>query len=133
MSFDSCFQDWVLQELRAEALANKFRNESIKEFWGETNSIRRSSERLSHTVEGLSTEEDIVKMWRNHFAAKLNCLNDFVDARLFPEQMGSCTLGTFEEVSTSEIKSIVRNIPNDKVIGIDEIPNDFYKKAPKYL
>ena len=84
-------------------------------------------------MDGLSTEEDIVKMWRNHFAAKLNCLNDFVDARLFPEQMGSCTLGTFEKESTSEIKSIMRNLPNDEAIGIDEIPNDFYKKAPTCL
>ena len=68
-------------------------------------------------------------MWRNHFAAKLNCLNDSVDARLLSEQMGSCTLGTFEKVSTSEIKTVVRNLPNDNAIGIDEIPNEFYKKA----
>ena len=51
------------KELRAEALAKNYRNESIKYFWWEINSIRRSSEKLLHTVE--STEGDIVKMWLN--------------------------------------------------------------------
>ena len=77
----------------------------------------------------LSTKEDIVKMWRNHFTAKLNCLNKSVNERLVSKQMGSCTLGTLEKVSTNKIKTILRNLPSDKAIRLEEIPKEFYKKS----
>ena len=67
-------------------------------------------------------------MWRNQFTAKLNYLNDSVDAMQLLEQMVSCTLGKLEKVSTNEMKSIVRNLSSNKAISIDEIPYEFYKK-----
>ena len=97
--------------MRVKALATKYRDMEIKNFWGEINSIRRTPEKIPHTVDGLTDEENIVNTWRNHFDRKLNCLDDSEDARRVDEQMSDCSNGCMEEVSITEVKDILNNLP----------------------
>ena len=121
------------EEMRANAIATKYRNKDVKNFWGDINSIRSNREKLPNTIDGLVGEENIVQMWRNHFTSKLNCLEDSDEAVMLNEQMGYCTEVAPENVSASEIKNIVEGLPGNKAIGLDDIPNEFYKRAPNFI
>ena len=120
-------------DMRAEALARKYRNMEGKDFWGEINSIKITHDKSLHTVDGLTGEENIVNMWRNHSNRKLNCLDNSEDARRLEEQMSECSDGSTEVVSISEVKCIVKNLPDNNAVGLDGNPNEVYKKAPNYL
>ena len=47
--------------------------------------------------------------------------------------MNDCSNGSMEEVSIREVKEILKNLPGNKAVGLDRIPNELYKKAPNYL
>ena len=77
----------------------------------------------------LSTTDDQLGRWREHFSIVLNHLIDdsaFASASPLPHQ-NSCANININDPNCSEIAAAINSMPNKKAAGVDGIPAEFYK------
>ena len=124
------------ENVRAERLASRLQEGNVYSFWRELRSIQPRTNCLPTRVDGAMTDQEIVKLWETKYSSLLNSVDDERHQNKFEYMMSKSRVSTSENitmVSAGEIKSIVKDLKCGKAIGLDDIPNEFYKVAPKYV
>ena len=117
-------------EMRAEALSRKLQSGEVVPFWRDIQSIGKGHCILPERVDEAVGEKEIATLWKDKFSQVLNSVDDSKSKREFLSKILSTTETPIEEVTTTEVKKIVKNLANNKAQGVDCIPNEFYKYAP---
>ena len=118
-------------ELRAMALSEKLQNGDVTPFWREIQTLGGSSRSaLPGKVDDAVGCEEIVNLWKNKFSHVLNSVDDRKSKIEFLDKIALLSHTNVPSVTLNELKSIVKNLANNKAVGLDLIPNEFYKRAP---
>ena len=62
------------QAMRADSMASKMMSNNINYFWKEVRSLNNCKSSLPSTVEGVSGENNVAELWRQHYSSLFNCL-----------------------------------------------------------
>ena len=117
-------------QLRKEALAKSLSDKDVNGFWKEVRNINNCNTPLPVSVEGVTGEENIAELWKNHFKELLNCLN---------ERHIECTTLSLDseyddiKVTVEEIENAIRKLNLNKACGLDGIYAEHLKYADKLL
>ena len=63
-------------DLRREAIAKKLSENNPRAMWSEVNSINNSKIPLPTRIDDATGNENILKLWKNHFQSLFNCINN---------------------------------------------------------
>ena len=114
--------------LRREAIAKKFSENDPKALWGEINKTNNSKTPLPTSIEGTSGNDNILKLWENHYKSLFNCLNN-IEYNIKAEQYDNTIL----KVTMNEIKNAINKLDNNKACGLDEIYAEHLKNSSDKL
>ena len=67
---------WTDGAIVADRMASNLLEKNTNEFWKDVNVKNKCKTPLPQTVEGVTGMEEVAEMWRGHFSAVLNCLNN---------------------------------------------------------
>ena len=118
------------EELRAEALSSKLQNGEVVPFWRDIQSLRGGNSMLPERVDGAVGAEEIAQLWQLKFSRVLNSVNDSQSKEEFLSRLIHIPNTPVEKVTVAEFQMIVKKLANNKAVGLDGIPNEFYKYAP---
>ena len=119
-------------ELRAMALSNKLQDNDFIPFWRDVQSLRGSDRlNLPKRIDDAIGSEAIADLWKNKFSNVLSCLDDQASMNEYFAKIVGRIIAPVLGVTMSEIKNIVKSLANNKAVGLDDIPNEFYKCAPQ--
>ena len=113
--------------MRAEALSRKLQSGEVVPFWRDIQSIGKGHCILPERVDEAVGEKEIATLWKDKFSQVLNSVDDSKSKKAFLSKILSTTETPIEEVTTTEVKKIVKNLANNKAQGVDCIPIEFYK------
>ena len=116
-------------EMRAEALSYKLQNGDVANFWRDIQSLGKGTSRLPERVDGAVGEQEIANLWKIKFSQVLNSVDDIRSRDEFFDRVNQLSDTDIERVTVTEVRSIVNKFANNKAIGIDGIPNEFFKYA----
>ena len=71
----------------------------------------------------------VAALWRNKFNGVFNCVDDQSSRNEFLAKVLDESLTPVLGVTPLEVQSIVKRMANNKAVGLDSIPNEFYKSA----
>ena len=112
-------------ELRREALAKKLIQRDTKGFWKEVRKMSGSHVPRPSMMEGVVGEDNIAKLWKEHFEDLFNSVPSNVDALIgYP-------LGDHEGVFVSvvEVEAAIKELSIGKSCGVDGITAEHLKYA----
>ena len=106
-------------------MASNLLEKNTNEFWKDVNVKNKCKTPLPQTVEGVTGMEEVAKMWRGHFSAVLNCLNnervDVASYNLACDTEENCI------VSGTEIERCIAKLKNGKSNGMDNVSSEHLK------
>ena len=117
------------QEARALALAQKFREKNMKDFWSEIKTLNKTRPKLPTTVDGITGCREICQLWSNKFGGVLNSVEDSSCAEELNIRLQSMAETSILFVTPEEISSIAGVMASGKSPGTDNIPAEFFKNA----
>ena len=117
-------------QIRGDKFAEVFLNSSPEHFWKEIKKINCAKSSLPTSLEGVSGNEEIVKLWKKHYLDLFNCIKDSSSKTLMCNDINFCEsmIVTYEEI----LKSINKLQPN-KSCGLDGIYAEHMKHASRRL
>ena len=104
-------------QLRQDAIAEALCEDSEGMFWKEIKKVSRNSVPLPMTIENATGQQEVVKMWENHFKTLFNCIkgkncyNLDVNVEFDPQI----------EIKPSEIEDAIHKLSRGKSCGLDGI------------
>ena len=115
------------KELRAKALADKLvaNPHNISGFWKEVNKLN-SSPPIAPSIDGISGEENIASMWRDHFSEILNSVNN-TDKREVVEDKLSTAGDTFQPFTVREVIDSIGELSSGRSSGNDFLYAEHFK------
>ena len=126
-------QCWKYEEdIRALVLSNKLQDGEMLPFWRDIQSLGSNNKSsLPGRVDGAVGGKAIASLWREKFNSVLNSVNDSQDKNKFFNKIATLPILQLTGVTVLEVQKIVRNLKNNKAVGLDAIPNELYKYAPQ--
>ena len=122
------------EDLRALALSKKLQDGETVPFWRDIQSLSKNKRQsLPGSVDEAVGGEAIASLWKDKFEVVLNSVNDLVDEQKFLTKIASLPVMPIASVTLSEIQKIVKNLKNDKAVGLDAMPNELFKYAPQNI
>ena len=122
--------------VRADALANKLLKRDDISFWKDVSKLNRiNSNVLASTINGVSGECNITKMWHDHYSDLLNSNGD-TKYMSYVNSVTKCidnTSGSFPKFSVSEIREGIANLKYNKSAGTDSLQSEHIKYADPRL
>ena len=110
--------------VRADALANRLLKRDDISFWKDVSKMNRiNSNVLTSTINGVSGECIITKMWHDHCSDLLNSNGD-TKYMSYVNSVTKCidaTSGSFPKNSVSEIRDAIANLKSNKSAGTDSL------------
>ena len=116
-------------EARARALASKFRAKNMKSFWSDIKSLNKKRPKLPTTVDGVSGDLNICKLWQGKFRSILNSINDEPCAAELNTRLQNMVDTQVVLTTRNEISNIAHKLGSGKAPGTDNIPIEFFKSA----
>ena len=104
--------------LRKESLAQKLLCKNDKAFWKEIKLMNNSNMSLPNVVDGITGSNNIVNMWKSHYADLFNCLKKYKHVN------DVCKTVDYEvdmEVSHSDSIQVIQDLKDSKGCGLDGI------------
>ena len=115
----------------ADRMASNLLEQNTNEFWKDVNVKNKCKTPLPQTVEGVTGMEEVAEMWRGHFSAVLNCLNnervDVASYNLACDTEENCI------VSGTEIERCIAKLKNGKSNGMDNVSSEHLKYSSPRL
>ena len=112
-------------------MASNLLEKNTNEFWKDVNVRNICKIPLPQTVEGVTGMEEVAEMWRDHFSAVLNCLNnervDVASYNLACDAEENCI------VSGTEIERCITKLRNGKSNGMDNVSSEHLKYSSPRL
>jgi len=114
------------QQLRADACAINLKNKDPIKFWHSVKKISNSkATKYVSTVDGVTGEQNIAEMWKNHFAQLYNSVNCDSDAVAFTKSLS--LMGDDKvTVSIGEVVEAIGKQKKGKSAGPDSINSEAY-------
>ena len=119
--------------LRAEALANKLLSKNNKSFWRDIKSHDDKKQSLPQKIDQVCGHQNIADLWREKYSTVLNSVADEADRSTFSSAIREVERTPINLVSPEEICILASGLSNNKSVGLDGIPNEFYKYAPTFI
>lgn len=119
-------------QLRANALLLKLQSGRCNDFWKEIKSLNPKKESLPVTVDGISGEGNIAKLWGEHFKAIANSVTSETN-KDYVKNIIDNTPVIGDPVTVQELAIIVKGLKSNKAVGNDGIPSEVYKNASARL
>ena len=119
------------EALRAEALSNKLQMGQTINFWQDIRYLNAKTHTLPDRIDGAVGPKEISQLWRTKFSQVLNSVNDSQSKNQYKNKVFNTLDTPVENVTLNELRKIVSKLSNNKAIGKDGIPNEFYKYAPE--
>ena len=122
------------EDMRAMALSNKLQGGEIVPYWREIQSLSGSKRTcLPGRVDDAVGWETISSLWKEKFNSVLNSVDDLEDMREFFMKRATLPEVPVASVSVAEVQRIVKDLKNGKAVGMDLIPNEFFKYASQNI
>ena len=121
------------QNARADALAQKFNDKNVKKFWADIKTLNKSKPKLPNTVDGISGNKNICKMWENKFANILNSVEDHACKDELYSHLETMEESPVVMCTPDEIMKISEVLAGGKSPGNDNIPVEFFKNATQNI
>ena len=105
--FKAALRQCLKDESRAkcDSIAKQYVTRNTTDFWKEVNNLQNAKPVISNTIDGVSGQKDIAKLWQEHYAKLLNSstnvdLKDKVLNKLFGDQIDDLELFSGEDIQT---------------------------------
>jgi len=122
--------------VRADALANKLLKRDDISFRKDVSKTNRiNSNVLASTINGVSGECNITKMWHDYYSDLLNSNGD-TEYMPYVNSVNKCidiTSGPFFKFSVSEIRDAITNLKSNESAGTDCLQSEHFKYADPRL
>jgi len=122
--------------MRGDALANKLLKGDVISFWKDVSKMNHiNSNVLASTINGVSGECNITKMWHDHYSDLLNSNGD-TKYMFYINNVTECienTSGSFPKFSVSEIRDAIANLKSNKIADTDCLQSEHFKYADPRL
>ena len=118
-------------KMRAESLALKLQNRDINSFWREVKSLSSRNTALPQRVDNAVGEQEIADLWKAKFSYVLNSIDDSsAELKLKSDLDNQAPSNDIKAFNVRELQNLARSLPTNKAVGLDDVPNEFYKYAP---
>lgn len=114
------------KDLRTQAIAKKKSSKNPREFWKEIKRENNSKTPLPCSIDGVSGEQNILRLWREHFQTLFNCL-EREDINLSHGESHDIS------VTVQEVASAIKDLDLNKTCGLDGVYAEHIIYASKCL
>ena len=98
--------------------------------WSEVNNINNSKVPLPTRIEDATGNENILKLWKNHFQNLFNCINN---SNTMNKKMDvNCSYNTMK-VTINDIQDAINKLDCNKSCGADDIYAEHLKYASEKI
>jgi hypothetical protein len=116
------------ENLRCDAIARKFSSKNPKSFWKEIRKHTASRVPLPNCIDGVTGNENIGRLWRDHYDQIFNCLNTVRDKPVY-----DCNSESIESISPMDIEKAICSLQNNKACGLDNISAEHLKYSSRRI
>ena len=102
-------------------------------FWKQISRLYPASGRIAQTVDGVTGEQDIANMWKEHFSETLNSVHSEVNKDYVENFLSQRPENDEQFVSVDELSIVVKKLQTGKSVGRDGVPAEVYKYATRRL
>ena len=103
--------------LRKDSVAKKLLSKNFQEFWNEIKFMNNSKMSLPNTIDGVSGNDNIVKLWKNHYHEIFNCLNSRQDMNLLAGK--NLTFCDELKIKPGQVSESINSLDNNKSCAFD--------------
>lgn len=110
-------------QLRADACAKSLNLRDSKSFWNNVKKVNcDKATKYANCVGGISGDENIASLWRDHFNTLYNSVEDDISKEKFQTRINSnIETSDFDFISVQEINDAIRKQKKGKAVGPDGI------------
>ena len=121
--------DRVQSRAKADAIAKHFLAKDTKSFWKAVKKLSNDTATLSSTINGISGQQPIAKLWQVHFHKLLNDAKECNEKVYVINRLLNANNDTFNSSSTLEMYNAINDLKLGKSPGLDGIQSEHYKYA----
>ena len=117
----------------SEKLADHMKNHEINDFWKDIRNHSKSKSALSNCIDGVTGENAIADLWRDHYESLLNDSTHHDEKADVLQSFNNICSHAGMYVTTSEVLEVVKDLPNRKSSGLDGLNGESLKYADPLL
>ena len=117
------------EAMRAEAMSQKLASGDSRAFWRAVGASGGGGAVRPDRIDGAVGSEDVAGLWATKFGGVLNSVQDEAMKRQYFRTHAVTTESEIPPVTVAEITTIIRKLKLGKSIGLDGIPNEFYRNC----
>ena len=121
------------EQIRNNILSQKLTSNQSKAFWNKIKGETNYHFSLPTQVGEAKGEVEIVNMWTNHFSNLLNSKSDDNSNKNLVKNYLRINGPLPEDTNENEVASLFKNLPRNKAVGADGLPNEAFILAPPSL
>ena len=116
------------KQLRADAMSRKFNSGDFPRLWNDIKTLNPKVNKLSQKVGEAVGDEDIARMWGDHFSSILNCIKD-QDSQTQVDNLLSNNIQFqhTDRITPEDVRIAIKKLPNNKSPGCDGLPAEAFK------
>ena len=117
----------------SEKLADHMKNHEINDFWKDIRKHSKSKSALSNCIDGVTGENAIADLWRDHYESLLNDTTHHNEKADVLQSFNNICSHAGMYVTMSEVLEVVKDLPNRKSSGLDGLNGESLKYADPLL
>ena len=117
----------------SEKLADHMKNHEINDFWKDIRKHSKSKSALSNCIDGVTGENAIADLWRDHYESLLNDSTHHDEKADVLQSFNNICSHAGMYVTMSEVLEVVKDLPNRKSSGLDGLNGESLKYADPLL
>ena len=117
----------------SEKLADHMKNHEINDFWKDIRKHSKSKSALSNCIDGVTGENAIADLWRDHYESLLNDSTHHDEKADVLQSFNNICSHAGMYVTMSEVLDVVKDLPNRKSSGLDGLNGESLKYADPLL
>ena len=117
----------------SEKLADHMKNHEINDFWKDIRKHSKSKSALSNCIDGVTGENAIADLWRDHYESLLNDSTHHDEKADVLQSFNNICSHAGMHVTMSEVLEVVKDLPNRKSSGLDGLNGESLKYADPLL
>jgi len=116
------------EQMRADACANSLESKDPRKFWDSVYKISNNrATKYASTVNGVTGDQEIACMWKQHFEQSYNSVDSTCDRNLFTDTMEKINMCTFSPViNICDIVTAAQQQKKGKATGPDGIATEAF-------
>ena len=124
---------WDERLIVSEKLADHMKNHEINDFWKNIRKHSKSKSALSNCIDGVTGENAIADLWRDHYESLLNDSTHHDEKADVLQSFNNICSHAGMYVTMSEVLEVVKDLPNRKSSGLDGLNGESLKYADPLL